>query len=116
MKQTIQATYIPLLIFGGSITDVEGSEISVHIGLENTFDKAFGFERNLKIWGEIGVFPFNRKCSEDAKVKHELVELPDETTNLKANSLTEKLLQIERLNFDSVKYINANGYNGTTTL
>ena len=59
LKETIQATDIPLLIFGGAVSVMEGSELSVEIGLENAFDKAFGFDRNIKIWGEIGVLPFN---------------------------------------------------------
>ena len=102
LKETIQATDIPLLIFGGEVTDMEGSEFSVDINLESAFDKAFGFECNLRIWGEVGVFPFNRRCLEDAKVKHKVVELPDGTIDLKADPLTENLLQIERPNKDSV--------------
>ena len=35
LKETIQATDIPLLIFGGEVTDVEGSEFSVDINLES---------------------------------------------------------------------------------
>ena len=50
---------------------------------------------------------------EDAKVKHEVVELPDRIIDLEADPLTEKLLQIERLNKVSVCYLSSNGFNGS---
>ena len=87
-KETIQPTDIPLLIFGGTVIDEEGvdsegvDDNGIDIGLENAFEKAFVFQRNRKIWAEIGINPFNRKCLEDAKVKHEVVELPDGTLDV----------------------------------
>ena len=107
LKETIQATDIPLLIFGGTV-DEEGIDIC----LENAFEKSFGFQRNVNIWAEIGVNPFNRKCLEDAKVKHEVVELPDGTIDVDADPLSSKLLSIEKLNRDAVSFLIANGYGG----
>jgi len=112
-KETIQPTDIPLLIFGGNVIDEEGDDEGIDIGLENAFEKAFGFQRNRKIWAEIGINPFNRKCLEDAKVKHEVVELPDGTLDVDADPLTSKLLQIERLNMAAVSFLVANNYDGT---
>ena len=118
-KETIQPTDIPLLIFGGTVIDEEGvdsegvDDNGIDIGLENAFGKAFGFERNRKIWAEIGINPFNRKCLEDSKVKHEVLELPDGTLDVDADPLTSKLLQIERLNRAAVSFLVANGYDGT---
>ena len=83
MKETIQATDIPLLIFGGAVDD-EGIDIC----LENAFEKSFGFQRNVNIWAEIGVNPFNRKCLEDTKVKHKVLELPDGTIDVDADPLS----------------------------
>lgn len=113
LKETIQATDIPLLIFGGAVIIEEGiDDEGVDICLENAFEKSFGFQRNVNIWAEIGVNPFNRKCLEDAKVKQEVLELPDGTIDVDADPLTSKLLSIERLNRDAVSFLVANGYGG----
>ena len=86
--------------------------VSVDIVLENGFEKAFGFHSNLKIWAEINVFPFNRNCLDNVEVKHKVVDLPDGKIYLEADPLSTKLLQIERLNKDSVRYLNSNGFDG----
>ena len=112
---TIQKADIQLLTFGGCIIDVEGSHVDNTfreermLALKNTFEKAFEPKSNLKIRAEIGMLSFNRKCLEDAKVKHKSIELPNRTINLKADPLSAKLLQIVRLNEDSVCYFISNG-------
>ena len=60
---TIRPVDIPTLVFG------DGDK------LRNTFNETFGVDINLAIWKLIGISPFNRKCLEDNKVKHEIVVL-----------------------------------------
>ena len=50
-KKTIHPTDIPILIFCGGPQE---------IGLKNAFGYSFGFEKNIKIWADIGVNPFDR--------------------------------------------------------
>ena len=45
------------------------------------------------------------------KGKHKVIELSDGTIDLKTDPLTEKLLQIERLDKESVRYLNSKGFN-----
>ena len=110
-KTTIRPTDIPLLIFGGLVGDGDDDEI-IDIGLQNAFEEAFGFETNKRVWKDIGIIPFNRKCLQDDKVKHELVVLADGTIDLDADPLTETLLSIERSNKNAVDFLNKLGFDG----
>ena len=107
-KTTIKPTDIPLLIFGGLV----GGDDKTNIGLRNAFEEAFGFEANEKVWEAIGIRPFDRKCLQDDKVKHEIVLLEDGTIDIDADPLTEKLIAIERANKEAVDFLTKCGYDG----
>ena len=102
-KKSIQPTDIPLLIFGGGPQD---------IGLKSAFEEAFAFEKNIKIWGDIGLNPFNRKCLQDSNVKHEIVTCEDGTIDVDADPLSAKLLEIEDLNSRSTALLDLHGFDG----
>jgi len=51
-NKTIQPENIPLLIFG----DQDDTSVTLH----NSFECAFGFDFNVKVWAKIGVKPFDR--------------------------------------------------------
>ena len=51
-KKALRPTDIPLLIFG--------SEDEVH--LRSAFEEAFAYEKNVRIWAEIVLNPFDRRC------------------------------------------------------
>ena len=87
-------------MFGGLVGVDEDD--ATDIGLQNAFEEAFGFEVNEKIWEDIGIRPFNRKCLEDDKVKHEIVMLADGTLDVDADSLTEKLIAIDDMKKEAV--------------
>ena len=103
-KKAIKPTDIPLLIFGGD---------PLEIGLKSAFEEAFVFEKNIKIWGDIGLYPFTRKCLEDNNVKHEIVTLEDGTIDVDADPLAVKLLEIEDLNSRSTSFLDLNGLKGS---
>ena len=103
-NKTIQPTDIPLMIFGGDPQD---------IGLENAFERAFSFKKNVNIWAEIGVNPFNRKCLQDDKVKHEIVMHEDGTIDVDADPLSVKLLEIEGVNKTSIALLDLHGLDGS---
>ena len=63
-NMTIQPTDITLLIFG------EDPRV---IGLESAFEQAFSYEKNVKIWADIGLNPFNRHCLQGECVKYEVI-------------------------------------------
>ena len=100
-NQAIKPTDIPLLIFGGDPQE---------IGLKSAFEEAFAFEKNIKIWGDIGLYPFTRKCLEDNNVKHEIVTLQDGTIDVDADPLAVKLLEIEDPNSKSTALLYLNGF------
>ena len=96
-NKTIQPTDIPLLIFG------EDPQV---IGLESAFEQAFSYEKNVKIWEDIGLNPFDRHCLQDEHVKHELVMDVDGTINVDADPLSDKLLKIEEMNKEATSLLN----------
>ena len=102
-KKTIQSTDIPLIIFGGDPQE---------IGLENAFERAFSYEKNINIWAEIGVNPFTRKCLQNDKVKHEIVMQEDGTIDVDADHLSVKLLEIEGMNKTSTALLDLHGLDG----
>ena len=84
-RTNIKVNLILLLVFGG------GGSV-----LRNTFEDTFGVSKNIAVWKEIGINPFNRKCLKYKKVKHDIVILEDGTIDVDADPLTEKLLNIKR--------------------
>ena len=104
MNKTIQPPNIPQLLFG-----VEENGIK----LKNTFEAAFGFERNRNIWATIGIFHFDRNCLRYNKVKHEVVTLEDGTIDVDADPLATKLLSIEELNKSAISLLDLHGLDGS---
>ena len=75
IKKTIQPSDTPLLIYG-----CQDSYKS--ITLHNSFEAMFGYIKKMKVWYDIGALPFNRKCLQDDKVKHEIVSLYDSNVDV----------------------------------
>ena len=97
-KATIQPTDIPMLIFGGGPED---------LCLDDAFEAAFGYDKNVKVWEVIGLKPFNRQSLNDDKVKHEVV-ISDGVIDVDADPLAVKLLKIEQMNSQAVLLLKAN--------
>ena len=101
-KKNIQQYDILLLIFGGGPQEIY---------LKNSFEDSFWFEKNIKIWADIGVNPFDRNWILDDKVKHEIVVTEDGAIDIDADPLSTKLLQIENQNKRATELLQLNGYN-----
>ena len=102
-KKTIQPTDIPLLIFGAQD----------EVNLRSAFEEAFGYEKNVRIWAEIGINPFDRKCLQDDKVKLEIVLCEDGAIDVDADPVGVKLQEIEDINSRAVGTLDAHGFNGS---
>ena len=50
--------------------------------------------KNVKIWADIGVNPFDRNCLLDDNFKHEIVVTEDGAIDVDADPLSTKFLQI----------------------
>ena len=55
-------------------------------------------KKKIKIWADIGVNPFDRKCLQDDKVKHEIAVTEDGAIDVDADPLSTKLLHIDNQN------------------
>ena len=106
-SETIKPTDIPLLVFGATVGTGDDA-----IVLFDSYEIAFGFERNKEVWNTIGISPFNRNCLRDAMVKHEVVILPDGRIDEDAYPCTKELLQLERSNREAIIVLNENGFEG----
>ena len=82
------------------------------IGLRNAFEQAFSYKKNVKIWAEIGLNPFNRSCLQDHNVKHEIITDTNGVIDVDADPLSVKLLQIEDMNKRSTDLLNLHGLDG----
>ena len=80
--------------------------VVVHKKLEDSF----GFEKNSKIWADIGVNSFGRNCLLDEKTKHEICFARNGAIGVDADSLSKKLLQIENQNKRATELLQLNGY------
>jgi len=105
INKTIQLADIILRIFG----DQDDTGVTLH----NSFQCAFGFDCNVKVWAKIGVKPFDRNCLQDDKVRHEVVTLPDGTIDVDADPLSTKLVNIEDLIKKSTDLLSIHGLNGS---
>ena len=81
--------------------------------MKNAFEAAFGFERNRNIWATIGIFPFDRNCLRDNKVKHEVLTLEDGTIDVDTDPLATKLLSIEEFNKIETSLLDLHRLNGS---
>ena len=80
-KKALRPTDILLLIFG--------SEDEVR--LRSAFEEAFVYESNVRIWAEIGINPFDRRCLQDDIVKHEIGICEDDTIDVNTDPIGLKL-------------------------
>ena len=103
IKKSIRPTDIPVLIFGSQD----------EVDLRSAFEEAFAYKKNISIWAEIGLNPFNRRCLQDDKVKHEIVTCEDGTIDVDADPIGVKLQEIEDINLRSTGVLTAHGFNGS---
>ena len=82
----------------------------------DSYETAFGFDRNKDVWDTIGIVPFNRKCLKDDMVKHEVVILPNGEIDYDADPQTKELLEKESRNKEAVIVLNENGFDGNRFL
>jgi len=81
--------------------------------LLNSFECAFRFDCNVKVWAKIGVKLLDRNCLQDDKVRHEVVTLPDGTIDVDIDPLSTKLVSIEDLNKKATDLLSMHGLNGS---
>lgn len=78
------------------VTVTKGEVDGNNIGLENSFEIAFGYEKNLEVWATVGINPYTRLCLLDKHVKHEIVQDAKGVIDVDADPLTVDLVAAEK--------------------